>query len=131
MDELLKHVADKTGLPADQAKPVVEAVLGFLKDKLPGGLGGDEVLGGETVGRLWRVLKTRRGMVVVVALGQGMGAYGTSSTLWFVLCWCDLECAIVCVHSNGVLRGCSVDGSVCLYAMRAGWGEQLLGSGLA
>ncbi len=35
MDELLAAVAEKTGLPADKAKGAVDAVLGFLKDKLP------------------------------------------------------------------------------------------------
>lgn len=35
MDELLAAVAQKTGLPADKAKGAVEAVLGFLKEKLP------------------------------------------------------------------------------------------------
>ena len=48
MDELLKHVTAKTGMSAEQVKPVAEAVLHFLKDKLPGGLGGhlDGLLGG-------------------------------------------------------------------------------------
>ena len=35
MDELLKAVADKTGLPADKAQGAIDAVLDFLKDKLP------------------------------------------------------------------------------------------------
>jgi hypothetical protein len=35
MDELLKTVAERTGLPPDKAKGAVEAVLDFLKDKLP------------------------------------------------------------------------------------------------
>lgn len=35
MEELLKAVAEKTGLPADKAQQAIEAVLGFLKDKLP------------------------------------------------------------------------------------------------
>jgi len=39
MDELIKQVCDKTGLPADKAKSAVEAVVGFLKEKLPAGLG--------------------------------------------------------------------------------------------
>lgn len=48
MDELLAQVTAKTGLPADKAKPVVETVLNFLKEKLPGGLGGqiDQLLAG-------------------------------------------------------------------------------------
>jgi len=36
MDELLKTVQEKTGLDLDQAKGAIEAVLGFVKDKLPG-----------------------------------------------------------------------------------------------
>ena len=39
MEELLNAVKDRTGLPADKAKEAVEAVLDFLKNKLPGGLG--------------------------------------------------------------------------------------------
>jgi uncharacterized protein (DUF2267 family) len=49
MDELVKLVAEKTGLSEDKAKVAVETVLGFLKDKLPGPIAGqiDSVLGGE------------------------------------------------------------------------------------
>jgi hypothetical protein len=36
MDELLKTVQDKTGLDLEQAQGAIEAVLGFIKDKLPG-----------------------------------------------------------------------------------------------
>jgi len=35
MDELLKTVQEKTGLDLDQAKGAIEAVIGFIKDKLP------------------------------------------------------------------------------------------------
>ena len=35
MEELLKAVSEKTGLPADKAQGAIEAVLDFLKDKLP------------------------------------------------------------------------------------------------
>lgn len=35
MDELVKMVAAKTGLPEAQARQAAEAVLEFLKDKLP------------------------------------------------------------------------------------------------
>lgn len=35
MEELLKAVAEKTGLPADKAQGAIEAVLEFLQDKLP------------------------------------------------------------------------------------------------
>jgi hypothetical protein len=49
MDELVKLVAQKTGLSEDKAKVAVETVLGFLKDKLPGPVTGqiDSILGGE------------------------------------------------------------------------------------
>lgn len=36
MDELVNTVAQKTGLSPDQARQAVEAVVGALKDKLPG-----------------------------------------------------------------------------------------------
>jgi hypothetical protein len=35
MDELIKVVSARTGLPPETAKQAAEAVLGFLKDKLP------------------------------------------------------------------------------------------------
>lgn len=35
MDELIKLVAQKTGVPEDTARTAVTTVLGFLKDKLP------------------------------------------------------------------------------------------------
>ena len=46
MDELVKKVSEKTGLPEAQAKQAAEAVLEFLKEKLPAPLAGqlDNVL---------------------------------------------------------------------------------------
>ncbi len=35
MDELVKLVSKKTGLPPDQAKVAVQTVIDFLKKKLP------------------------------------------------------------------------------------------------
>ncbi len=35
MDELIEEVTKRTGLPADKARAAAEAVLGFLKAKLP------------------------------------------------------------------------------------------------
>jgi hypothetical protein len=35
MEELVKMVAQKTGIPAAQAKQAVDTVLGFLKERLP------------------------------------------------------------------------------------------------
>ena len=36
MDELVELVAQKTGLPEEQARLAAETVIGYLKDKLPG-----------------------------------------------------------------------------------------------
>ena len=35
MEELLNTVAEKTGLPLDKAQGAIDAVMDFLKDKLP------------------------------------------------------------------------------------------------
>ncbi len=35
MEELIKEVTKRTGLPEDQARAAAEAVIGFLKGKLP------------------------------------------------------------------------------------------------
>jgi len=35
MEEFLKTVAEKTGLPLDKAQGAIDAVMDFLKDKLP------------------------------------------------------------------------------------------------
>ena len=40
MDELVKKVSEKTGLPEEQARKAAEAVLEFLKEKLPAPLAG-------------------------------------------------------------------------------------------
>lgn len=49
MDELIKTVSQKTGLPEATAKQAAEAVLAFLKDKLPAPIASqiDGVLGGK------------------------------------------------------------------------------------
>ena len=49
MDELIKLVSQKTGLPQDKAKIAVDTVVNFLKQKLPAGLAGqvDAVLSGK------------------------------------------------------------------------------------
>ena len=48
MDELVKLVAQKTGLNDDQAKMAVQVVIDFLKQRLPAPIAGqiDAVLGG-------------------------------------------------------------------------------------
>lgn len=39
MEALIKMVADKAGISEQQATTAVNAVVSFLKDKLPGGMG--------------------------------------------------------------------------------------------
>jgi len=39
MDELVKLVSKKTGIPESTAKQAVEVVMGYLKDNLPEPLG--------------------------------------------------------------------------------------------
>jgi hypothetical protein len=48
MDELIKTVAQRTGLGEDKARMAAEAVLSFLKDRLPAPIAGqlDAVVGG-------------------------------------------------------------------------------------
>ena len=52
MEELLKTVAEKTGLPADKAQSAIEAVIDFLKDKLPEPIAGqlDKFIDGDDAG---------------------------------------------------------------------------------
>ncbi len=52
MDELVKLVVAKTGIPEAQAKQAVEVVLGYLKEKLPAPIAGrlDDVLEGGSAG---------------------------------------------------------------------------------
>jgi len=52
MDELVKLVVQKTGLPEATAKTVVEMVVDYLKKKLPAPVGGqiDAVLKGGGLG---------------------------------------------------------------------------------
>jgi hypothetical protein len=35
MDDLVKLITERTGLPADQARAAAQATIDFLKDKLP------------------------------------------------------------------------------------------------
>ena len=52
MNELVKIVAQKTGLSEDMARKAVEMVVSYLKGKLPGAVGSqlDGVLGGAAGG---------------------------------------------------------------------------------
>ena len=49
MDELIKTVTEKASINEDQARAAIEAVIGQLKDKLPGPIGDqlESVLGGD------------------------------------------------------------------------------------
>jgi hypothetical protein len=39
MEKLIKLVSEKTGITETQAKGAVDTVIGFLKDKMPAGIG--------------------------------------------------------------------------------------------
>ena len=64
MDELIKTIQEKTGLPVDQAQDVIETVVNFIADKLPSPIkeqvqnfvggegGGAEGGGGDSAGGL-------------------------------------------------------------------------------
>lgn len=40
MENLIRLVTEKTGISESQAKSAVQTVVSFLKDKMPGGIGG-------------------------------------------------------------------------------------------
>lgn len=40
IDELVNRVAERTGLPPEQARTAAETVIGFLKERLPAPLAG-------------------------------------------------------------------------------------------
>lgn len=63
MDELVKLVVQKTGIPEAQAKIAVQTVIGFLKEKLPAPLAGqiDALLGGK--GQTADVMKSLGGLL--------------------------------------------------------------------
>ncbi len=52
MDELVKMVSQKTGLPDDKARMAVQTVIDYIKKKLPGPVAGqiDSVLHGGGAG---------------------------------------------------------------------------------
>lgn len=47
MDELIKRISEKTGLPEDKARAAAETAVNFLKEKLPAPVAGqiDTALG--------------------------------------------------------------------------------------
>jgi uncharacterized protein (DUF2267 family) len=63
MQELIKVVTEKAGISESQAKTAVETVVNFLKDKLPGGIGGqvESFLSGQagTVGNVIDTVKDK------------------------------------------------------------------------
>lgn len=56
MEELVKLVSQKTGIPADQARQAVEVVIKFLKEKLPAPIAGqiDALLSGSAAGDIMK-----------------------------------------------------------------------------
>ena len=40
LDELVNRVAERTGLPPEQARTAAETVIGFLKERLPAPIAG-------------------------------------------------------------------------------------------
>lgn len=64
MDELVKQVVEKTGIPEATARQVIETVIGFLKDKLPAPIAGqiDGVLGNVDLGAAADALKGLGGL---------------------------------------------------------------------
>ncbi len=52
MEQLIKLITEKTGISNEQAATAVNVVTGFLKDKLPAGLGSqlDGLLNGGSAG---------------------------------------------------------------------------------
>ncbi len=65
MDELVKLVAGKAGIPEKKAEQAVETVLGFLKEKLPAPLAGqiDNLLDGGDLGGLDDLAKGLGGLL--------------------------------------------------------------------
>jgi hypothetical protein len=49
MDDLIRLVSEKTGLPAEKARLAADTVINFIKDKLPGPAASqiDDILKGE------------------------------------------------------------------------------------
>lgn len=65
MDQLVKQVSEKTGLPEPQARQAVETVLGFLKQKLPAPLASqvDGILEGKDEGGAGGIMGQLGGML--------------------------------------------------------------------
>lgn len=65
MDELIKEVTTRTGLPENQARAAAEAVIGFLKQRLPkpaAGMVSQFVGGGQSGDLVGQAAKTAEGL---------------------------------------------------------------------
>jgi hypothetical protein len=64
MEEIIRQVSERTGLPADGARTAAETVINFLKSKLPAALHGqiDQAVSGGA-GALGDVAKGLGGML--------------------------------------------------------------------
>lgn len=65
MDELIKEVVSRTGLPEDKARAAADVVIGFLKSKLPepaAGLLSDYLAGGQKPDLVGQAAKTVEGI---------------------------------------------------------------------
>lgn len=65
MDELIKLVSQKAGIPEAAAKTAVETVIGFLKSKLPPSMAGqvDALIAGGNLGNLGNVTQGLGGLL--------------------------------------------------------------------
>ena len=63
MEQLVKLVAEKTGISTEQATTAVNTVMDFIKDKLPAGLQGqmDALLSGSSFGDMAGGMKDKIG----------------------------------------------------------------------
>lgn len=52
MNEIIQRVIERTGLPEDKAALAVEAVVGFIKERMPGPMASqlDSIVGGGSTG---------------------------------------------------------------------------------
>jgi hypothetical protein len=66
MDELVKTLSEKTGLPEDQARTAADTVVNFIKSKLPESLQGqvDSALSGQGQGSQGSSIADRLGGIL-------------------------------------------------------------------
>ncbi len=64
MDELVKLVSEKTGIPEESARQAVETVIGFLKERLPAPIAGqiDGILQNVDLGQAGNLLSGLGGL---------------------------------------------------------------------